>query len=105
MEQNYATAVLTCLMLHGQIHSSVQVIANRIPGGELFSPDLPCNVPGSSVLNVLKQKHPQHSKVVPFTLMCCNPLPPLPDLISLLAKFLVKFRGCWSSLLKCFIVA
>ena len=40
----------------------------------------PSNVPGLSVLDVLKQKHPESSKVVPSSFMCCDPFPPLSDL-------------------------
>ena len=42
--------------------------------------DSPLNVPGLSVLDVLNQKHPEPSKVLPSSFLCCDPLSPLSDL-------------------------
>ena len=49
-------------------------------GGGILSPESPSNVSGMLVLDVLRQKHPEPSEVVPSTFMPCETLPSLSDL-------------------------
>ena len=67
-EKDHAGIMFTRLMLCGQMCSSVRFIADRVSGGGVLSANYPSDVPGLSVLDVLKQKHPEPSKVVPSTI-------------------------------------
>ena len=51
-EKDHAIAVFTHLMLHGQVHSAVQFITDRVPGGGVLHLDSPSNVSGLSVLGM-----------------------------------------------------
>ena len=67
-------------MLRGQVRSAVRFVTERVTGGGVLVPDLPSNIPGMSVFDVLAQKHPEPGEVVPSTFMPCDTLPPLIDL-------------------------
>ena len=79
-DKDHTTAVFTHLMLRGQVHSAVRFITDRVSGGGILSPESPSNVSGMSVFDVLRQKHPESSEVVPSTVMPCETLPSLSDL-------------------------
>ena len=79
-DEDHTIAVFTRLMLRGQVRSAVRLITDRVSGGGVLSIDSPSNVPGMSVLDVLRQKHPEPGNVKPSTFMLCDTLPPLSDL-------------------------
>ena len=59
-------------MLRGQVHPAVRFITDRVSGGGVLSVDSPSNVPGMSVFDVLRQKHPEPGNVEPSTFMLCD---------------------------------
>ena len=79
-DKYHTVAVFTRLMLRGQVRSAVRFITDRVSGGGVLSIDSPSNVPGMSVFDVLRQKHPEPGNVEPSTFMLCDTLPPLSDL-------------------------
>ena len=79
-DKDHTVAVFTRLMLQGQVCSAVRFITDRVSGSGVLSLDSPSNVPGMSVFDMLKQKHPEPGNVEPSTFMLCDTLPPLSDL-------------------------
>ena len=46
--EDNTVAVFTCMMLHGQVHSAVRFITDRVSGGRVLAYDSPSGVPGLS---------------------------------------------------------
>ena len=80
-------------MLQGQICSAVRFMTDRVSGGGVLSLDSPSNVPGMSVFDVLKQKHPEPGNFEPSTFMLCDTLPPLSDLDITAGKVARQLQG------------
>ena len=80
-------------MLQGQVHSTVRFITNRVSGGGVLSLDSSSNVPGMSVFDMLKQKHPEPGNFEPSTFMLCDTLPPLSDLDITAGKAAHQLQG------------
>jgi len=51
--------VFTYLMLRGQVCSAVHFITDRVHGGGVLSLDASTGEPGHSVLDILREKHPE----------------------------------------------
>ena len=72
--------VFTHLMLRGQVRSAVRFITDRVHGGGVLSLDASTGVPGHSVLDILREKHPEPGVTDESAFMSCDDLPPLLDL-------------------------
>ena len=71
-DKDHTVGVFTRLMLRGQVRSALRFITDRVSGGGVLSLDSPSNVPGISVFDVLKQKHPEPALVMwSHRLLCC----------------------------------
>ena len=57
--EDHTVAVFTRLMLHDQVRSAVRFITDRVSGGVVLANDSPSGVPGKSVADILREKHPE----------------------------------------------
>ena len=80
-------------MLQGQVRSAIRFTTDRVSGGGVFSLDSPSNIPGMSIFDVLKQKHPEPGNFEPSTFMLCDTLPPLSDLDITAGKVARQLQG------------
>ena len=77
--KDHTVAVFTRLMLCGQVCSAVRFITDRVSGGGILSYDSPSGVPGKSVADVLREKHPKPCSPGSDTFLPCGSLPPVLD--------------------------
>ena len=73
------TTLVTQLMLRGQVCSAVRFITDRVSGGRVLAYDSSSGVPGKSVADALREKHPEpccsgNDAFLPF-----DSLPPILD--------------------------
>ena len=66
--------------LRGQLRSAVRWLTERDSGGSVLLPSTVIDPSGKSVLDVLKEKHPDPSPSVKEAFLVCEELPPLMDI-------------------------
>ena len=66
-------------MLRGQVCFAVRFITDRVSGGGALSSDSPSGVPGKSVADVLREKHPEPYRSGGDAFLSCDSLPPILD--------------------------
>ena len=79
-EKDWCVKVFTHLMFRGQVRSAVRFITDRVHGGGVLSLDASTSVPGHSVLDILREKHPEPGVIAESAFMPYDDLPPLLDL-------------------------
>ena len=62
-------------MLRGQVRSAVCFITDRVSGGGVLAYDSPSGVPGKSVADVLREKHPEPCSSGDDAFLPCDSLP------------------------------
>ena len=71
------TNTVTRLMLRGQVHSAVRWMTERASSEGILHPSSPVHDSGKTVLDVLKEKHPQPRAAAERAFLSCDDLPPL----------------------------
>ena len=66
-------------MLRGQVRSAVRFITDRVSGGGVLAYDSSSGVPGKSVADVLREKHPEPCCSGNDAFLPCDSLPPVLD--------------------------
>ena len=74
---DHTISVFTRLMLRGQVRSAVQWMTERLSSGGVLHPSAPVGTAGKTVLEVLKEKHPEPREAVERAFLSCDGLPPL----------------------------
>ena len=80
-------------MLCVQVRSAVRFITDRVSGGEVLSCDSPSGVPGKSVADVLREKHPKPCSSGGDTFLPCGSLPPVLD-VDITADYVERVAHC-----------
>ena len=104
--EDHTVAVFTRLMLRGQVCSTVRFITDRVTGGGVLVYDSSSGVPGKSVADVLREKHPEPCCSGNDAFLPCDSLPPVLD-VDITADYvkglLIVFKGllAWLDRLLC----
>ena len=78
---DHTIRVFTRLMLRGQVRSAVRWMTERLSStsGGVLHPSAPAGTAGKTVLEVLKEKHPEPREAIERAFLSCDELPPLVD--------------------------
>ena len=104
--EDHTVAVFTRLMLRGQVCSAVRFITDRVSGGGVLACDSPSGIPGKSVADVLREKHPEPCSFGRDAFLPCDSLPPVLDVdirLIMWRGLLIVFKGllAWVDQLLC----
>ena len=75
----HTVRIFTRLMLRGQVRSAVRWMTERASSGGILNPSTSVGTHGKTVLNVLKEKHPEPREATEKAFLLCEDLPPLVD--------------------------
>ena len=93
----HTVRVFTRLMLRGQVRSAVRWMTERSSSGGILDPSTPVDTHGKTVLDVLKEKHPEPREATEKAFLLCEDLKPLVD-VDLTAAHVEKvarlIQGC-----------
>ena len=72
---------------------TVRFITDRVSGGGVLAYDSPSGVPGKSVADVLREKHPESCCSCDNVFLPCNSLPPVLD-VDITTYYVEKIAYC-----------
>ena len=79
-DEEHTVRVFTRLMLRGQLRSAVRWMMKRASSGGILDPSTVGHESGKTVLEVLKEKHPEPREASVRAFLSCDELPPLVDI-------------------------
>ena len=91
-DEEHTVRVFTRLMLRGQLRSAVRWMMERASSGGILDPSTVGHEGGKTVLEVLKEKHPEPREASVRAFLSCDELPPLVD-IDVTAAHVQKVAG------------